>query len=271
MFFTNIIDKITLDIYNFIGDYMYGIDLNKEIEYKFASYRFFDNKEYHIDRFCEDDVLLLVFDGVLRFSEDGVFYEINAGEYHIQKHNSIQKGVLPSDSPKYLYVHFKSEWTDNSLIPKNGTFVYDNLKDNIEQMNQLSYSNAPYIIKTAMFYRILSKLCKNNIDDSIAQKISMFITENCNQHISIDMLCKRFSFSKNHIINIFKNSFGLTPIVYLNIARLNKAEELLITTSEPIESISLSCGYQNYSHFYRQFMRKNNISPERFRKQKRIG
>ena len=41
--------------------------------------------------------------------------------------------------------------------------------------------------------------------------------------------------------------------------------------SEPIENIAYSCGYQNYSHFYRQFVRKNNTSPESFRKQKRIG
>ena len=84
------------------------------------------------------------------------------------------------------------------------------------------------------------------------------------------MLCKQFNFSKNHIINLFKKSYGMTPNVYLNMFRLKNAEELLITTSKPIESISIQCGYGNYSHFYRQFMRKNKISPEQFRKQKRM-
>lgn len=250
---------------------MYGIDLNKEIIYKSASLRFFDKKEYHVSRICKDDVLLLVYDGILRFSEDGVFYEIHPGEYHIQKHGSVQEGVLPSESPKYLYVHFYAEWTQDSFIAKSGTFDYEYLKNEIEQMNTLSYSNAPHIIKANKFYTILSKLCKNTSGNSIAVKISEFISENYQQSISIDMLCKRFSFSKNHIINIFKKSFGLTPIAYLNSVRLNRAEELLISTSESIESISFRCGYQNYSHFYRQFIRKNNISPEGFRKQKRIG
>ena len=59
---------------------MYGIDLNKEIKYLFSSLRFFASKEHHVDRFCKDDVLLLVYDGVLRFSEDGVMYEIHPGE-----------------------------------------------------------------------------------------------------------------------------------------------------------------------------------------------
>lgn len=257
--------------YNYNGDDMYGIDLNKEIKYHFASLRFFDEREYHVNRVCEDDVLLLVYDGVLRFSEDGVLYEIHPGEYHIQKHGSKQEGVLPSDAPKYLFVHFYTEWTEDSLIAKSGTFDYQYLKNEIEKMNVLSYSDAPYIIKVAQFYTLLSKLCKNRASNNTADKIAKFISENCQQNLSIDMLCKEFCFSKNHIINIFKNSYGQTPIAYLNFMRLKKAEELLITTSDSIESISLLCGYQNYSHFYRQFMRKNKVSPENFRKQKRIG
>ena len=270
-----ILSRIILTIshqrqYNIFGDVMYGIDLNKEIKYHLASLRFFDEKEHHVNRLCKDDVLLLVFDGVLRFSEDGVLYELHPGQYHIQKHNSIQKGPLLSDSPKYLYVHFRAEWTEDSLPAKTGTFDYEYLKDDIAQMNRLSYSDAPYIIKAAQFYSLLSKLCKSNPDDSIAKQIADFIQKNSRQNISIDMLCKQFNFSKNHIINLFKKSYGMTPNVYLNMFRLKNAEELLITTSKPIESISIQCGYGNYSHFYRQFMRKNKISPEQFRKQKRM-
>ena len=250
---------------------MYGIDLNKDIKYYNASLRYFDEKEFHVNRICKDDVLLLVFDGILRFSEDGALYEIHPGEYHIQKHDSTQRGVLPSESPKYLYIHFYADWTDNSLVCKNGTFDYEYFKNDIEQMNSLAYSDAPMIIKTAKFYDILSKLCKNSESNSTAHKISEYINKNCQQSITIDMLCEKFSFSKNHIINIFKKAFGQTPIAYLNFARLKKAEQLLISTSESIETISFNCGYQNYSHFYRQFVRKNNISPESYRKQKRIG
>lgn len=250
---------------------MYGIDLNKEIKYKFASLRYFDENEHHINRVCKDDVLLLVFDGVLRFSEDGELYEIHPGEYHIQKHGSLQEGVIASDSPKYLYVHFYAQWTQDSIIGKNGTFDYEYLKNEIEQMNSLSYSDAPYILKAAKFYTIISMLCKKESTNDTADKILKFIEENYRNNITINMLCKRFSFSKNHIINMFKASFGQTPITYLNLVRLKRVEELLITTSEAIECIAFRCGYQNYSHFYRQFVRKNNVSPENFRKQKRLG
>lgn len=250
---------------------MCGIDLNKDIKYKFASLRFFDEKECHVDRICNDDVLLLVYEGVLRFSEDGVLYEIHPGQYHIQKCGSAQTGVLPSDAPKYLYVHFSGEWTQDSPLPKSGAFDPEALKNDIWQMNALSYSDAPYILKAKQFYTILAKLCAPMPRGSLAEEIAAFIGKNYRQNVSIRMLCDEFSFSKNHIINVFRNAFGQSPIAYLNFARIKRAEELLITTSEPIESICYDCGYQNYSHFYRQFLKKNGLSPEAFRKQKRIG
>ena len=66
---------------------MSGIDLDKPINYKHSSLRFFKEGERHVSRICNDDVLLLVFDGILNFQEDGKSYSIKAGEYHIQKHN----------------------------------------------------------------------------------------------------------------------------------------------------------------------------------------
>ena len=58
---------------------MTGIDLNKPALYKHASFRFFEEKEHHTTRFCGDNVLLLVYKGILRFSEDGVKQEVCAG------------------------------------------------------------------------------------------------------------------------------------------------------------------------------------------------
>ena len=67
---------------------MYVIDLKKPIEYIYASFRYFEDGEKHVTRFCKHDVLLLVFDGVLKFTENGEDYEIHKGEYYIQKNGS---------------------------------------------------------------------------------------------------------------------------------------------------------------------------------------
>ena len=49
-------------------------------------------------------------------------------------------------------------------------------------------------------------LPKTEVYTVIAELIDKYIHQNYRNPISIDMLCKEFSFSKNHIINIFFNS-----------------------------------------------------------------
>ena len=76
------------------------------------------------------------------------------------------------------------------------------------------------------------------------------------------MLCNKFHFSKNHIINLFKRSYHMTPLAYANQVRLERAEYLLEVTSEPIEHIAAQCGFQNYSNFYKRFYRKTEFPPK---------
>jgi len=88
---------------------------------------------------------------------------------------------------------------------------------------------------------------------------------------SLDALAERFHFSKNHIINLFRQSYDMTPVDYLNTLRLQRAMHLLEATSDSAEEIACVCGFHSYSHFYRLFFRKNRVSPTLWRKQKRLS
>lgn len=251
------------------------IDLNSDIKYLTASLRFFDEREHHVSRICPSDVLLLVFDGVLRFSEDGVEYEVGANEYFIQRCGGVQLGNIESDAPKYLYVHFSGSWRDDesgAVLARRGTFNYHAMRPLIDELDDAAHSGAPYIELAQLFYRILSALCDSvSKRDSVAGKIASFIESEYSREITLDTLVDMFHFSKNHIINMFEREFSLSPISFLCLTRLKNAEYQLEVTNEPLESIAESCGYQNYSHFYKQFMKKNGMSPTKWRKEKRLG
>lgn len=263
---------ITIFRYNDRGDTMIGIELNKPITYKHSSLRFFKENEHHVSRFCRDDVLLLVYDGILRFCEDGKQYELHPGEYHIQRHDSVQEGIYPSDAPKYLYVHFLADWAESdTVLPRSGVFEYTKLKTIIKELDTLAHKEALYITQAGKFYELLSKLRQPKSDDSAAAKIANYIAKECHHTISLEMLSREFYFSKNHIIDIFKKTFKMTPIVYTNYLRLRKAERLMEVTSDSLESIAAQCGFRNYSHFYKLFCREYKLSPEQWRKRKRIG
>lgn len=251
---------------------MKGIDLNSPIQYKHSSMRYFEEGEHHVNRVCDLDVLLLVFDGLLRFSEDGIEYEIGPGEYHIQKHGSRQLGTYASDMPKYLYIHFLGQWADTgSFLPFRGTYDYPLLKPLMEKLDALAHGDFTAVEQCAVFMEILSRLYRSEKADTAAGQMARFMAEHLRESLSLERLCEEFHFSKNHIINLFKQEFGTTPTEYLNTLRLQRAKHLLEATSAAAEAIATDCGYNSYSHFYRLFIRENNIPPTRWREQKRLS
>lgn len=251
---------------------MIGIDLDREVQFLHASLRFFRPKEHHINRFCTDDVLLLVFDGALRFEEDGVAFEIKPGQYHIQRHNTLQSGPLASSSPKYLYVHFRAKWGQGAtVLPRSGNFNVLALKPLMHALDSAAHSATPYTVKAGIFFNVLQALFETVPENNTANQIAVFLQKSYASPISLELLCEKFHFCKNHIINLFKKEFDQTPTAYLNQIRLEKAAHFIESTSEPTTKIARNCGFRQYSHFYRQFVNKYKISPEKFRAKTRMG
>lgn len=253
---------------------MYGIDLNKEIKYHYSSLRFFDEGEHHTERICGEDVLLLVFKGILRFSEDGIEYSVSPGKYHIQKSFSAQKGERASDSPRYLYVHFNGEWADEGdILPKRGEFDFSELKPHMYYLDEIAHSRATKCECSAKFLEIMSRLYRfsNKKEPTYANEIAQYIAQNISQRITLDELAAEFSFSKNHIINIFKREYSMTPFEYLNDLKIEKAKRLLEVTSNSVETIAHECGYDTYSNFYNMFLSHEHISPSKWRNLKRLS
>lgn len=251
---------------------MIGIDLNQPIQFGWASLRYFRRNEKHVTRLCHEKVLLLVYDGVLRFTEDGVDYEVHPGEYHIQKENSIQEGKVASDIPKYLYVHFYATWSsEKDALPFRGHFDYHILKPSIEQLDYMAHNNGSQLDMTILFLSILSSLSRNTAaGKSLANRIAAYLNIEFTKTISLEMLCDEFHYSKNHIINQFKAEYNMTPIAYIDELRLNKAMHLMEMTSAPIESIIRESGFATYTHFFRLFRRKTGLSPTEWRKKIRV-
>ena len=247
---------------------MKGIDLEYPILYKHASFRFMEKGEHHISRFCPENVLVMVYEGTLRFSENGRACEVSAGEYYIQKKNTEQTGEMMSDAPKYLYVHFDAEWTDfPDALPQRGSFHYATLGELMERIDRASHSKALYAEKQYLFLKLLLSLYIKPKSDSVAQKISEYIEKNIDRELSLSDLCNVFHYSKNYIIRIFRKEFGMPPFEYINELKIKRSMYLLETTSRPIEEIARECGYSNYSYFYRSFLKRTGTSPFQWRRE----
>ncbi len=245
---------------------MKGIHMNKSMEYRYSSPRYFAPGEHHITRFCEEDVLLLVFEGILRFREADRDYEVGSGEYHIQRAGTYQSGPVSSSTPKYFYVHFVGTWTeDGPCLASSGTFNYAAVKPLTEELDCLRREDATLAEKTALFLTILSKLYQKEKIPTVADRMAKYLQEHYREKLTLQDLSRDFHFSPNHIINLFHKEYGMTPFAYLNVLKIKQAEWLLEVTSNTLESIAYECGFRNYSYFYRTFEKQNGISPKEWR------
>lgn len=245
---------------------MIGIDLNQPVFYRHASLRFFSEGEHHVTRCYENDILLLVYEGVLRFSENGERREVRAGEFYIQRSGLYQSGEDESDMPKYLYVYFQGEWTDKGTrLPLRGTFDIARLWPTMKKMDAMAHGAYCYAERVRELYTILMHLQRTDKGEGIAHEIADYLSANYQKMLTLEDICAHFNFSKNHVINLFKKEYGMTPFDYISEQRLSRAMYLLEVTSDTIESVAFASGFRDYSHFYRQFCRKNGISPQVWR------
>ncbi|MFI5171967.1 MAG: AraC family transcriptional regulator [Chitinophagales bacterium] len=70
--------------------------------------------------------------------------------------------------------------------------------------------------------------------------------------------------------NEFKKTFNDTPAKWLIRKRLDLAEELLQNTSLSIEELTLSCGFENQTHFNKIFKDRTGSSPKQYRAMQQV-
>ena len=64
---------------------------------------------------------------------------------------------------------------------------------------------------------------------------------------------------------------GMSPQQFLTTYRITKAAELLAVTDLPVESIALSCGYNDPLVFTKAFKQMKGMSPSSYRKEMQKG
>ena len=246
------------------------LSLEKLPIWAYSSFRYFEKHERHVTRTYRYDVLVMVFEGVLRFHEDGKLVEVNAGEYYIQRHGRLQEGLLESNSPKYYFIQWTGgEYNGEDGLSLSGKIDFAEMLPLFRELETLRVTGATLIEKTAVFYKILSNLHKNSSRKSssdVVAKVVSYVTTDVREPFSLDVAAKRCGYSKNHIISIFKKETGKTPYAYVLDMKIDMAKQLLINSESSLASIGIECGFGSYLNFYRAFINIVGVSPEVWRK-----
>jgi AraC-like DNA-binding protein len=97
-------------------------------------------------------------------------------------------------------------------------------------------------------------------------RIQTFLKHNVTRKVTLDELSDMFNISKYHLIRLFKKAFGMGPIQYHQLIRLEKVKEKIQFTDTPISTISDEFGFETTQSFSRFFKNIEGVPPTFYRR-----
>ena len=95
-----------------------------------------------------------------------------------------------------------------------------------------------------------------------------YIDEHAVSLAGLEALAETVHLDPRYICRLFKRDRLPSPHRYIVSRRMNRAAELLVTTSLPVKSVAARSGYDDALHFSRAFSQYFQCSPTEFRKQR---
>ena len=162
----------------------------------------------------------------------------------------------------------------NHIRLQNPLYIEQLLFDIINVYNSPS-GNFPEIQLKWRFLRLLdqllSEICWLQSDhvqhkNDRAKLIQLYLESNIDRHVTLEELSNVYHLDKSYISRIFCECFGISPVRYHQMLRIQKAETMVRYTNISLSSIAEQTGFTSLQDFSRAFRRTEGVSPSELRK-----
>ena len=93
-----------------------------------------------------------------------------------------------------------------------------------------------------------------------------YIKCNYKEQIHISELSGILNICDDHLIRLFRETIGITPMKYINRIRLEEAQKMLVNTDYSVTEISYRAGFSNISYFSKIFTDVFEQTPRQYRR-----
>ena len=122
-------------------------------------------------------------------------------------------------------------------------------------------------LKISLFEQRVSDTTESDKQEERAiTGITRYLREHLAEEISLSVLAERFYLNPQYISQLFKNEIGVNFLAYLTGIRMEKAKELLLSTSLSITDVAQQSGYGDYRVFTKVFKKSEGITPSQYRR-----
>jgi len=111
------------------------------------------------------------------------------------------------------------------------------------------------ITKSHAFYQT------NSLDTERINKICTYTLSNYKEDISLEQIASLSNLSITSFCRYFKQITKKTYYDFLTEIRISHACRMLVSNSMTVEAISMECGFNNPSNFYRHFKKVMGCTP----------
>lgn len=99
-------------------------------------------------------------------------------------------------------------------------------------------------------------------------RIKDYLTVNLKREVTLDELSAEFNMSKYHMNRLYKKAFGIPPIHFHKMIRMEKIKEVIQFTDIDFNSIAEEYGFSSVNAFSRAFSKTDGVPPSFYRRKK---
>ena len=104
-------------------------------------------------------------------------------------------------------------------------------------------------------------------DGSPIAKVQAYVVDHIEQQYSVQSMADRVAMSSRNFARAFQRETGLTPMQFVQNARIDHARRLLEGTHLPLKTIATRCGFCTAKYMRKVFCERIGVSPSQYRQQ----